>query len=432
MKILLAHQNFPGQYKHLCMRLAKEPGNDLVFLSRPNINRINGVRRIDYELARAVTPNIHHYLAEAEKGVLYGQSAAREAVRLRESGWKPDIMIGHNGWGETIFLKDVYPDVPLLSYFEFFYRAGEADCDFDSEYPLQYDDTLRLRIKNTINYWGLDAADWGITPTQWQRSRYPTHYQQKISVIHEGVDTDIVRPDPKASIVIDENLRLAVGDEVVTFVVRNLEPYRGFHTFMRTIPEIQKRRPKARIVICGGDEISYGRPHTSGRPYREILLKEVQFDHSKVHFVGKIPYQIYLQLLQVSAAHVYLTYPFVLSWSMLESMAAECVVIGSRTPPVEEVIEDGRNGYLVDFFSPVEIAERVAAVLAAPAKQTAIRKAARQTIVDRYDLAKVCLPKFLNLVDDLIARRLPAPSGEAAAAPAWQARKQVEQAGTAD
>ena len=202
---------------------------------------------------------------------------------------------------------------------------------------------------------------------------------------------------------------------------------------MRTIPEIQKRRPNARIVICGGDEVSYGRAHPSGRPYREILLKEVQFDHSRVHFVGKIPYQIYLQLLQVSAAHVYLTYPFVLSWSMLEAMAAECVVIGSRTPPVEEVIEDGRNGYLVDFFSPTEIADRVASVLAAPAKNVPIRKAARQTILERYDLEKVCLPKFLNLVDDLIARRLPAPSGEAAAAPSkWQTQRQVEQAGTGD
>src|SRR5262249_39707104 len=159
-------------------------------------------------------------------------------------------------------------------------------------------------------------------PTIWQRSRYPAIYQPRISVIHEGVDTEIVKPDPNASITINDTLRLTAADEVVTYVSRNLEPYRGFHVFMRAIPEILKRRPNAYIVIVGGDEVSYGRAHISGKPYRQVMLEEVPVDPDRVHFVGKIPYNIYLQLLQVSGAHVYLTYPFVLSWSMIEAMAA--------------------------------------------------------------------------------------------------------------
>jgi glycosyltransferase involved in cell wall biosynthesis len=407
VKILLAHQNFPGQFKNICRRLVTDPANELVFLSRPNQNRINGVRRIDYPVAREVAPGIHHYLAEGERGLLFGQGVVREVVKLRESGWKPDVMVGHNGWGETLFLKDVFPDVPLLSYFEFFYRAGEADVNFDPEYPLGFDDIFRLRIKNTINLWGLDAADWGLSPTVWQRSRYPAIYQPRISVIHEGVDTDIVKPDPGASIFINDTLKLTAEDEVITYVSRNLEPYRGFHIFMRTIPEILKRRPNAHIVIVGGDEVSYGRPHDSGRPYRQVMLEEVPVDLSRVHFTGKIAYGVYLQLLQVSSAHVYLTYPFVLSWSMMEAMAAGCLVIGSRTPPVEEVLVDRHNGLLVDFFSPVEIAECVDEVLSHPDRMRAIRQAARQTIVDRYDLETICLPQFLELIDDLIAHRPP-------------------------
>lgn len=407
MKILFAHQNFPGQFKHICQTLAGKPGHELVFLSKTNPNRINGVRRVDYTVSREPAASTHHYIREYERGILYGQAAARAALELRKSGFKPDVMIGHNGWGETLFLKDVYPDVPLLAYFEFFYQATGADTGFDPAYPVTLDDRLRIRSKNSINLLGLDGADWGLSPTAWQRSRYPQVYRTKISQIHEGVDTELCKPNPSAYIELKSGRRLTAQDEVITYVARNLEPYRGFHIFMRAIPEICRRRPNATILIVGGDEVSYGRSLPNGETYRQRMLKEVTIDPSRVLFLGRIPYQHFVSLLQISSAHVYLTYPFVLSWSMLEAMSSGCLIVGSKTSPVEEVIVDGKNGLLVDFFSPDQVAARVDEALSDPERMRKIREAARRTIVERYDLRTRCLPQFLKLVDDLIQRRTP-------------------------
>lgn len=421
MKILFTHQNFPGQFKHVCLQLGREPANQLVFLTKPTQNRITGVRRVEYEVNREPAKSTHHYIREYERGILFGQATARAAHDLRRRGFVPDIMIGHNGWGETLFLKDVYPDVPLLSYFEFFYRAKGADTGFDPETPLTIDDVLRIRAKNSINLLGLDASDWGLSPTEWQRGRYPEVYRPRISCIHEGVDTQGVAPNPDGFLEFNDGKRVTAQDEVITYVARNLEPYRGFHIFMRALPEILRRRPNAKVLVVGGDEVSYGRSLPDGQTYRQMLLKEVQIDTDRVRFLGRIPYNHFVSLLQVSSAHIYLTYPFVLSWSMLEAMSAGCLVIGSRTPPVEEVIVDGVNGLLFDFFSPAELAAQVDEALSNPERIRPIREAARQTIIDRYDLRSRCLPQFLTLVDELIQRR-PPTAGVIAPAPHEQRR----------
>ena len=219
------------------------------------------------------------------------------------------------------------------------------------------------------------------------------------------MDTDAIRPAPDTTINLDGGIALRPGDDVVTFVNRNLEPYRGCHSFIRAMAEIQRRRPLARIVIVGGDGVSYGSKPPAGTTWKALFLKEVedQIDLSRIHFVGTVPYNAFIGLLQVSACHVYLTYPFVLSWSMLEAMSAGCLVVGSRTQPVQEVIRHGENGLLVDFFSPKEIAEQVVQVLDAPGDFTAIRQRARQTIVDRYDLKSTCLPQHLAYIDELAA-----------------------------
>lgn len=201
---------------------------------------------------------------------------------------------------------------------------------------------------------------------------------------------------------------LRAGDEVVSFVNRNLEPYRGFHSFMRALPEILAARPRAQIVVVGGDAVSYGRAPRDGGTWRARLLAEVgsRLDLARVHFVGKLPYPTLIKLFQVTAAHVYLTYPFVLSWSMLEAMSAGALVIGSRTAPVEEVVQDGRNGLLVDFFSPVEIAQRVIEVLERPARFLELRMNARQTIVQKYDLLSCCLPAQIALAEGVGSGRV--------------------------
>ncbi|WP_211463986.1 glycosyltransferase family 4 protein [Collimonas silvisoli] len=405
MKILFVHQNFPGQYLHLACHLASVPGNEIVFITQRQDASIPGVKKIVYRPQRVVTPGIHHYLRETEAGILNGQEVARVAMELKHSGFVPDIMLGHNGWGEIWYLKDVFPNTPLLGYFEFFYKEQGADVGFDPNDPSTPDRPPRLRTKNLGNLLALESVDWGQCPTLWQRSVYPLRYQSIISVIHEGIDTQLVRPNDNASFSIPgTEIVLQQGDEVVTYVARNLEPYRGFPSFMRSLPAILDRRPNAHVVIVGGDETSYGPGLADGLTFRQRLLNELgdAIDLSRVHFLGKVPYSSFLAILQISRVHVYLTFPFVLSWSMLEAMSTGCLVVGSRTAPVEEVIRDGENGILVDFFSPGEISQRVVEALEDARAHAQIRHNARRTIVDRFDLRTICLPAQLGLIEKLV------------------------------
>jgi glycosyltransferase involved in cell wall biosynthesis len=403
MKILFVHQNFPGQYLHLARHLGADPANEVVFITQRNDDaRLPGVRKIVYRPGRVPAKEVHHYLQETETGVLNAQAVARIALDLRQAGFVPDVICAHNGWGEPWYLKDVFPHTPLIGYFEFFYRAQGADVGFDQSKPEIFDTGPRVRTKNIGNLLGLDAADWGQCPTQWQKSLYPALYHSMLHVVHEGIDTNVVAPNAAARLEIaDKNLVLTKQDEVITYVARNLEPYRGFPNFMRSLPTILERRPKAHVVIVGGDETSYGPRLPVGQTFRQQILAELgsSLDMQRVHFLGKVPYPTFLSILQISSVHVYLTYPFVLSWSMLEAMAAGCLVIGSRTAPVEEVIRHGENGMLVDFFSSNEIAERVLMALDDPSAFNALRHNARRTIVENYDLKTICLPAQLQLVE---------------------------------
>lgn len=410
MRVLLVHQNFPGQYKHIAPALAAQRGTEVVALGMAADPGMPGVRYVRYGVERGSSPNIHRLASDFETKVIRGEAAARAARKLNDAGFRPDIVCAHPGWGETLFLKEIWPDTKVLTFFEFFYSSTGADVDFDPEFPLIGDDgRFGIRAKNAGLILSMLDSDWSVAPTAWQAAQAPALIRDRISVVHDGVDTDKVRPNPGARIKLGrENIALKPGDELVTFVNRDLEPYRGYHSFIRALPEILRRRPKARAVLVGGTGVSYGGKPADGRTYKDIYLEEVrdQLDLARVHFVGRVPYQTYLNLLQVSAAHVYLTYPFVLSWSMLESMAAGCVLIGSRTPPVEEVLRDGENGLLVDFFSPAEIAERVVGALADHKGHLHLRHAARRTVVENYDLKRVCLPQHLQLIRNVSAGAL--------------------------
>lgn len=403
MKILFVHQNFPGQYLHLARHLGAIPGNEVVFITQRRDATLPGVKNIVYQPQRSITPEIHHYLRDSEAGILNAQAVVRIALDLKESGFTPDVMLGHNGWGEIWYLKEVFPKTPLIGYFEFFYRFQGADVGFDPSETQIFDTAPRIRTKNLGNLIGLDAADLGQTPTQWQRSLYPEKYQSMLHVTHEGIDTQIVVPDPNCRLRLQaEGIELTLDDEVLTYVARNLEPYRGFDSFMRSLPAILEQRPNAHVLVVGGDEISYGHRLADGQTHRQRMLAELgsSLDLKRVHFLGKVPYPMFLNILQVSRVHVYLTFPFVLSWSMLEAMSAGCLLVASRTAPVEEVIRDGENGFLVDFFSPAEISARVVAALEAGRNSHAnIRQNARQTIIEKYDLKSICLPAQLSLLD---------------------------------
>ncbi len=420
MKILFVHQNCPGQYKHLAPALAARKGWDVRFLTRPGKPDVVGVKKVEYELAREPAKETHRYIKNLESAVLYGQAAARAAEKLRQSGFVPDVIVGHAGWGETMYLKDVFPTSRLLGYFEFYYRAYGSDVDFDRDRKVNLDDRARIRTKNAAQFISLEAADWGVSPTIWQKAQLPREFHGKISVIHEGIDTETVKPNAAAGIVLPNGLELKKSDEVVTYVARNLEPYRGFPQFMRAVEEICRRRPQAHVLIVGSDGVSYGRRLPDGQTYREQALKEVEIDPERVHFLGRLSYEHYLKVLQVSSVHVYLTYPFVLSWSMLEAMASECLIVGSDTAPVQEVIRDGENGLLVDFYDPVATAGRVDEVFDHEDRMAGIRTRARRTIVRSYSIDK-CLRDQIRMVESLGEGRRP---GNVAAVPA-KGRKPV-------
>lgn len=410
MIYLFVHQNFPAQYRHLVRHLADQPGNTVYFITQPNDNQMRGVTKITYRPPRPAQPNCHPFSVDFDLAVHNGMAVAGACRDLAAAGIKPDIIIGHNGWGEMLFVKDVFPASPTLLYFEFYYHAANVDVGFDPEYPGCATDPFRLRTKNAVNLLSMEVADWGNAPTAWQRSVHPPEIRHRISVLHEGIDTDQVAPDPDAWVALKrEQLTLTRHDEIITYVARNLEPYRGFHIFMRAAGEILRRRPKARILVVGGDEVSYGAPPPPGQTYREMALREAgdRLDLTRIHFLGQVPYEVHLNLLQVSQAHIYLTYPFVLSWSFLEAMAAGCAIIGSATPPVLEVLEHEVNGLEVDFFSPRGIADRVDEILDHPTRMQHLRDAARQTAVSRFDLKTQALPQWLRLTEDLVAGRRP-------------------------
>ncbi|HYD80954.1 MAG TPA: glycosyltransferase family 4 protein [Paucimonas sp.] len=404
MKILFVHQNFPAQYMHLAPALAAK-GHEVVALSIRPAPEMPGVKILRYHVKRGTTAGVHPWASEFETKVLRGEAAGRAAVDLRKQGFTPDIICAHPAWGEALFLKDVWPQAKLLCFWEFYYHTKNSDVNFDPEFmDVSFDNDARMRAKNANNLLSLEAADWGVSPTRWQQLQFPEWARSRISVIHDGIDTQIAAPNPSARIRLEElGVELKPGDEVVTFVNRMLEPYRGYHVFMRSLPELQRLRPRARILIVGGEGTSYGAQPPEGQSWKKIFLEEVakDLDLSRVHFVGHVPYASFLRILQISAAHVYLTYPFVLSWSLLEALSAGCAVIGSRTPPVEEVIRHGENGLLVDFFDHMSLAETIATVLADGPAYSSMRAQARADVIKRYDLQTVCLPRHIALVEAL-------------------------------
>ena len=411
MNLLIVHQNFPGQYRHLAAALVAR-GDRVVAIGGPTAQPLQGVtlHRYDPRPAAGVPP-CHSWVGDMQTKVLRAEAVAAQVEALRNQGLEVDLVIGHPGWGELLAIKEVLPGVPVLHQLEFFYQLEGADVGFDPEFSqASWRSQARLRLRRAPQLLALEDLDWGLAPTHWQASTAPLVYRDRISVIHEGIDTAQAVPRQGAELHLEKaGLTLRPGDEVVSFVARNLEPYRGIHCFLRMLPLLQRLRPQARVVIVGEEGVSYGAPPPGGGSWKRALLQELsgQLDLSRIHFVGRVPHPLLHELFRICACHVYLTYPFVLSWSLLEAMACAAVVIGSATAPVQEVIESERNGLLVNFFDLEAMAHRIAAVLADPPQFRPLGQAARQTVVERYDLATICLPAQLALVDGLAAGRRP-------------------------
>lgn len=396
MRILFLHPNFPAQFRHLAATLAQNPNHQVVFGTMRQQGSIPGVHKLIYQPSREVHPTTHQYIRNLESAVLQGQAIYRIAQQLKNEGFIPDVVYGHSGWGPTLFIKDIFPKSKLFCYFEWFYHAHGSDADFDPTDPINADAEARIRVKNAPILLDLCSCDAGLSPTNWQHQQFPREFQSKIRVMHDGIDTSFFCPNPKTKLVLPNlNLDLFQAEEIVTYATRGMEPYRGFPQFMEAVALIQKRRPNCHVVVTGEDRVAYGKQLADGKTYKQLMLEKLPLDLSRLHFTGSLPYEQYLQVLQASSVHIYLSRPFVLSWSMLESMATGCLIVGSRTAPVMEFIEDGKNGLLVDFFSPEQIADRVDEVLDHPNRMAELCANARNTIVQKYDLAKL-LPQHLE------------------------------------
>ena len=437
MKYLFIHQNFPGQYLHLAQYLRAQKGNIVVGVGQTeNINSrgtINGMATFGYPKPQGATPNIHHYLNNTEAEIRRGQAVVRTLATLKQKGFVPDVISVHPGWGEALFVRDMFPNTPIVMFCEFFFEAGQADLAFDAEFPYSADWFFSVRVRNASQLISLPTANVCICPTTWQTSRYPWYIQQKTIVLHDGIDTHYMSPQPDAFITLQpidatgnscvlhpastlmpgqtaqgKAITLTKKDKVVTYIARNLEPYRGFHCFMRALPLLQAKHPDAHILIVGGEGASYSPALPENETYKQKYIEENKdnIDFSHVHFLGKVPYAVLRAMFAISSAHVYLTYPFVLSWSMLEAMACEALIIGSNTAPVQEVIVDGENGLLVDFFSREELVHALDKALEQPQAFTAMRKNARKTVVERYELG-ACLAKHVQLLHDATMGKFP-------------------------
>ena len=388
MKYLFVHQNFPGQFLHLVRHLSRDPANEILFITEANDNAIPGVRKFAYAApapGEATFPDAQEF----EHALQRARIVEDMGRRLLALGFIPDIIIGHHGWGELLNLQDVWPGVPLLGYYEFYYRTHGLDVGFDPEFAEPPGGFGKVRAKNAVNLLALENPGHGQTPTRFQLSTYPDWAQPRISMLAEGVDLDVCRPDPaiRRSTLNVRGFQVAPGDTLVTFVSRDLEPYRGFHTIMRALPHLHRLRPDLKVVMVGGDGVSYG-ARLVGKTWREHLLGEVghMIDPSRLCFPGRVPYPLFISLLQRSDAHVYLTYPFVLSWSLREALACGCAIVGSDTAPVREFIADRQNGLLAPFTDPGSVAERVRELLDDPPLARRVREAARTFAVENLGL----------------------------------------------
>ena len=412
MQILIIHQNFPGQYKHLAPALV-EQGHQ-VFSLTPKVEKRTvwkGVQLLPYKISRASSKEIHPWLADLETKVIRADACYRQALTWKEKGLNPDVILAHHGWGEPMFLKDVWPDAKMGIYCELYHLDSGESVNFDPEFETKdlRSNALRLRLRNLNNTLHFEAADAGISPTEFQASTFPEPFRSDISVIHDGIDTELVKPNPDAVLKISDDLSLTRDDEVITFINRNLEPYRGYHAFMRALPKLLKARPNAQVVLLGGDEVSYGSKPPAGKTWKQIYIDEVRDqisdeDWARVHYLGRVPYDTFLAMMQVSRLHIYLTYPFVLSWSLLEAMSAEAAILASDTAPVLEAIRDDETGMLTDFFDGDALVEKANALLEDPDKRARLGKAAREFVLKTYDLKTHCLPTQLEWVAKLTAK----------------------------
>jgi glycosyltransferase involved in cell wall biosynthesis len=398
LNILFIHQNYPGQYREYVPALAASGDCKVAFLTQRTglpqaTDHFIGV----YKTLRRPKADAWRYTRWFETTIGNAGGAAKACKILRDKGYRPDLVTGHANWGELLFVKDVWPDTRLVGLFEYYFIAKGGLVGFDPEFKEARDIEQLLFVNNAQTYLTYEKCDAGLSPTQWQLETHPPGLRGKLKAMHDGIRTDRLIPDHDSAITVAcGGTTFKRGEEIVTYVARNLEPARGVHTMLRALPRLQKLRPEMRLAVVGGEGVSYGAQAPAGKTFKGMLLKELgnSVDWSRVHFLGQIPYDSLMQLIRIARCHVYLTVPFVLSWSLLEAMALEKTIVASDVAPVREVMADGKTGFLVDFFKPQDLAERIADVLKHRDNFRSIGVNARNKIVSEYDFLSVRFPAW--------------------------------------
>lgn len=418
MKILMVHQNYPGQYRELLTWLIEQGGHEIVFLTqKEGVPQRAGVKVIRYRAHHKPSDAAYALTKYWEECCGNGLGAARAMEQLDAEGFVPDIILGHIGWGELTFVRQVWKDVPVIGYFEYYYLFEGGSVGFDPEFPATSDTRYILHARNAMNFANIETVTLGVVPTKWQQDTFPKSFHGKFYTCHDGIRTDRLLPNPDASIGLSRLKRnITRNDEIITYMARNLEPVRGFHQFMRALPKILDARPNARALIIGGYEASYGRKSDIEGGYRAQMEREVgkDLDWSRVHFLGRVPYDDFRKIICLSRCHIYLTVPFVLSWSLLEAMSMQAPIVASNTAPVREVMKDGKAGLMADFFSPDEIAEKAIQLLSDYKLGEKLGRTARAQVIRSFDFEKVCLPQHLKQINKLVPKDkvIPLPKGK--------------------
>ncbi len=403
--VLFVHANFPGQFALIAADLARTPRYRVFAIGSQTARSLPGVELATYEMPASRPRDVHAFAARFDVEGRRAEEVIYAANSLKLRGMTPRVIFVHPGWGESLPLRELFPQARICVYCEFYYRTSGADVGFDTEFPqFGVDGLTRIAARNASTLLALADADAGIAPTHWQRATFPVAFQDKIEVIHDGLDARRLIPGNATFSHPALAGPLRTGDEVVTYVARGLEPYRGFHSFMRALSRVLTARPTAQICIAGSDRVCYGTAPTGHRSWRDMMLAELDGTPGldRVIFLGQLPHAQYLDLLRVSRVHVYLTYPFVLSWSLLDAMALGSLVIGSDTAPVREAITDGETGLLVPFFEPDQIAARMIEALVDPERFQAIRVKARESVLNHYEFETRIKPAYYGLIERLL------------------------------
>lgn len=392
MHVLFVHQNFPAQFGPFAFRLAGRPGWRCTFVSANQEGTVRGVECVKYTVRGGATKTTH-YCGRTFENAVWHAHAVHDALAARPD-LQPNVIVGHSGFGSTLFLGELYPGVPVVNLFEYFYRVRDSDMDFRPEFPPAPLDRLRAEARNAMILLDLNRCTAGYCPTKWQRSRFPGEYQPKLRVLFDGIDTELWKPGggPLAQI---GDRPIPPGTKVVTYVARGFEAMRGFDIFMRAAQTLADRRPDVLFVVVGRDQVHYGgdAKHTGGKTFKEWVLANGRFDLSRFVFTGPLPEAALARLLAVTDLHVYLTVPFVLSWSLLNAMACGAPVLASDTAPVRDVITDGLTGRLAPFAEPDTFTDRMHELLDNPSARRAMGDAAADLVRREYAL-DVCLPRF--------------------------------------